>query len=58
MSSAVIAILASLISEAPAAIAAFNALKPALQAGRDPTPEEWAQINAFMDDAHNQVQGA
>lgn len=53
-----IGILEALISTEPTAQATWAFLKPALAAGRDPTQDEWTQLDAMADLAHARVQGA
>jgi hypothetical protein len=54
---AIIGLIEALISAAPAAVKAWGTLKPILAQGRDPTPAEWASLNADMDAMHTEVQG-
>lgn len=41
----------------PAAIEAKEAIDTMLAEGREPTPEEWAKLNAVTDALHAEVQG-
>lgn len=57
MPAVMLAIIQGLISTAPAAISAWEAIQPILAAGRDPTPAEWAAIMPQILAAHKAVQG-
>ncbi len=56
MGPAVIAVLGGIIRATAAAQAIWQILQPILQAQRDPTAAEWAQLNALADQAHAEVQ--
>ncbi len=58
MPAAVLALIETLISAAPAAMAAWGRLKPILASGREPTPAEWAALNADADAVHAEVQAS
>ncbi len=54
---AIIALIEGVIQAAPDAIQAYETLKAAVAARRDPTDAEWAAINEAVNAVHAQVQG-
>jgi hypothetical protein len=56
MPAVLLTIIQGLISTAPAAISAWQALQPILASGKDPTPEQWAAIMPQILAAHRAVQ--
>lgn len=55
---AILAILSFIIQTTPEALALFQQVKALVDANRDPTAEEWAQITQQMSAAHMALQAA
>ncbi len=53
---AVLALIEGIIQLTPEAIALWQQLKPILEQGRNPTPEEWLFLNMQADLAHQAAQ--
>lgn len=52
----ILSLIQGIISTAPAAIRLWETLRPILAAGREPTDEEWSDLNLLADIAHQQLQ--
>lgn len=54
----ILAILSFIIQTTPEALALFNQVKALVDANREPTADEWAQITQQMSAAHLALQSA
>ena len=54
--SQILGLVNGLITSEPAVVAAFNAVKAAIDGGAAPTQDQWAALNAAADQAHAALQ--
>ena len=52
----ILSLIQGIISTAPAAIRLWETLRPILEAGREPTAEEWERLNLLANLAHQELQ--
>lgn len=55
---ALVGVLETLLQDAPQAIATFNTVKAMLVSGTEPTPAQWAALDAAMASHHAALQAA